>query len=42
MKKKLPEIDFDNQINPESYLDIVKIEDLLRRDLGHDIGKTTL
>lgn len=42
MKKHLPEIDFDNQENPKSYFDIVKIEDLLQRDLDHDIGKNHL
>ena len=38
MKKELPEINFSNQNNPKSYFDIVKIEDLLRKDLSHDIG----
>ncbi len=42
MKKQLPEISFDNQSNPISYFDIVKIEDLLQRDLDHDIGKNHL
>ena len=42
MKKKLPEINFDNQDNPKSYFDIVKIEDLLQRDLNHDIGTNHL
>ena len=42
MKKELPEINFDNQDNPKSFFDIVKIEDLLRRDLDHDIGKNHL
>ena len=39
MKQQLPEINFSNQNNPKSYFDIVKIEDLLQRDLNHDIGK---
>lgn len=39
MKKKLPEINFINQDNPRSYFDIVKIEDLLQRELNHDIGR---
>ena len=42
MKKEIPEINFDNQDNPKSYFDIVKIEDLLQRDLNHDIGKNHL
>ena len=42
MKKELLEIDFDNQNNPKSYFDIVKIEDLLQKDLNHDIGKNHL
>ena len=42
MKKELPEINFDNQGNPKSFLDIVKIEDLLQRDLDHDISKNHL
>lgn len=42
MKKELPKINFDNQDNPKSYFDIVKIEDLLQRDLDHDIGKNHL
>ena len=42
MKKELPKISFDNQDNPKSYFDIVKIEDLLQRDLNHDIGKNHL
>lgn len=42
MKKKLPEIDFNNQENPRSYFDIVKIEELFQRDLDHDIGKNHL
>lgn len=42
MKKQLPEIKFDNKDNPKSYFDIVKIEDLLKRGLDHDIGKNHL
>lgn len=42
MKKELPEINFENQVNPKSYFDIVKIEDLLQRDLNHDINKSHL
>lgn len=42
MKKELPEVHFDNQTNPKSFFDIVKIEDLLKRDLDHDIDKNHL
>ncbi len=42
MKKQLPEINFSNQENPNSYFDIVKIEELLGRNLDHDIGKNHL
>ena len=42
MKNQLPEVKFNNQNNPKSYFDIVKIEELLRRDLDHDIGKNHL
>lgn len=41
-EKKLPAIKFDNKDNPQSYFDIVKIEGLLQRDLGHDISKNHL
>ncbi len=42
MKKEITKIDFDNQDNPKSFFDIVKIEDLLQRDLDHDIEKSHL
>lgn len=42
MKKQITEIRFDNQDNPKSFFDIVKIEDLLQRDLDHDIDKNHL
>ena len=42
MKKELPEIDFDNQVNSKSFFDIVKIEDLLQKNLNHDICKNHL
>lgn len=42
MKNKLLEIQFNNQENPNSYFDIVKIEELLKRKLDHDIGKNHL
>lgn len=38
MIEKLQEIKFDNQNNPKSYFDLVKIEELLQRDLDHNIG----
>ncbi len=42
MKKELPEINFNNQDNPKSYFDIVKIEDLLQKNLDHDISENHL
>lgn len=42
MKKQLPEINFNNQDNPKSYFDILKIEELLKRKLDHNIGKNHL
>ena len=42
MKKDLPEINFENKDNPKSYFDIVKIEDLLKRELDHEINKNHL
>ena len=42
MQKELPEVNFKNQDNPKSYFDIVKIEDLLKRDLNHDISENHL
>lgn len=42
MNKELKHIDFDNKENPNSYFDIVKIEELLKRDLDHDVGKNHL
>ena len=42
MKGELLEVNFDNQDNPKSYFDIVKIEDLLQKDLDHNIGENHL
>ncbi len=42
MKKELPEINFKNQKNPNSFFDAVKLEDLLERDLDHNISKNHL
>lgn len=42
MKKELPEIHFDNRDDPNSFFDIVKIEELLQRELDHNIGKNHL
>ncbi len=42
MKEELLKVKFDNKENPSSYFDIIKIEDLLQRDLDHDIGKNHL
>lgn len=35
MKKELLKINFNNKNNPKSFFDIVKIEDLLKKDLNH-------
>lgn len=42
MNQDLKEINFENKNNPKSYFDIVKIEDLLSRDLDHDISENHL
>ena len=42
MKKSLPEIGFANKDNPSSYFDIVKVEELLKMNLNHDVGKNHL
>lgn len=42
MKEQIKHISFNNQDNPKSYFDIVKIEELLQKDLDHDIGKNHL
>ena len=42
MKKELPEINFKNKEDSNSYFDIVKIEELLQRGLDHDIHKNHL
>ena len=42
MKKEILKIDFKNQNNPKSFFDIVKIEELLERDLDHNISKNHL
>ncbi len=42
MKEQLPKINFENQDNPNSYFEIVKIEELLQRELDHDIEKNHL
>ncbi len=42
MKKQLLEVQFHNQEDPKSYFDIVKIEELLKRDLDHDISRNHL
>lgn len=39
MKSEIFEVNFKNQDNPNSYFEIVRIEDLLNQDLDHDIGK---
>lgn len=42
MKNKLPKVNFENQDDPNSFFDVVKIEDLLQRDLVHDISENHL
>lgn len=42
MAKEIFEIEFQNTENAKSYFDIVKIEELLGRDLDHDICKNHL
>jgi len=42
VKEQIKHISFNNQDNPKSYFDIVKIEELLQKDLDHDIGKNHL
>lgn len=39
MKDDIKRIKFDNRKVPRSHFDIIKIEDLLRKDLDHDITK---
>lgn len=39
MKESIKQIKFDNKTNPKSFFDVVRIEELLARDLNHDIGK---
>ncbi len=40
MKKEKVKVTFDNQTNPKSFFDIVKVEELLQKQLNHDIFKT--
>ncbi len=42
MKKNLPEINFENQENPRSFFDVVKIEELMQRELDHAIDTNHL
>lgn len=42
MNKEILKVKFKNKENPKSFFDIVKVEDLLKRDLDHDIGKNHL
>jgi len=42
MRKSLPEIDFDNRVNPKSHFDIVRIESLFKKELDHDIFQNHL
>ncbi len=38
-KKRIPEIPFQNQENPVSPFDVVKLEDLFKKGLDHDIER---
>lgn len=40
--KTIKHISFSNKTNPKSYFEIVRIEELLKRDLDHDICKNHL
>lgn len=42
MKKDILEIQFNNQSNPKSYFEIVRIEELLKRELDHSLGENHL
>jgi len=39
MKEKIKHIKFNNKNNPKSYFDVVRIEELFKRELDHDIYK---
>ncbi|MEL7342054.1 MAG: AraC family ligand binding domain-containing protein, partial [Bacteroidota bacterium] len=39
MKQILQQIEFDNKTNPQSYFELIRIEDLLARNLDHDLGR---
>lgn len=39
MKENIKHIKFDNQTFSKSFFEIVKIEELLKREMDHDIGK---
>lgn len=39
MKKKYKQINFDNKDHPSSYFEIIKIEELLQRNLDHNISE---
>ncbi len=38
MKKEIKQIPFTNQTNPNSFLDVVRIEEFMTREMDHDIG----
>ncbi|MEL6593175.1 MAG: AraC family ligand binding domain-containing protein, partial [Bacteroidota bacterium] len=39
MKRILQQIEFDNKTNPQSYFEVIRIENLLARNLDHDLGR---
>ncbi len=39
MREDIKQIQFDNKTNPQSYFEVVRIEELLNRTLDHDICK---
>ncbi len=42
LKNTLPQIKFENKINPKSFFDIVRIEDLFNRALDHNVEENHL
>lgn len=40
MQETIKHIKFDNKTNPKSYFDVIRIEELLNRELDHDICKS--
>jgi len=40
LEEELKQIKFDNKTNPQSYFEIVRVEDLLAKELNHDVSKS--